>query len=181
MHVPRTDQLQHGAAQLSAANANDARRADWRRAMEELTLAHGGSKAELTPLAAGRRPLRSALAAPGTARCARQVGEDGASGTTCARPGSPPGTTGSGKLRQPGRLRFSTGNFYGYEPAAPCRVGRTVVALKRVSTRRRDRSRATRRTDTRRPVEVVARVSTGRMGLELHSCHAAGPTGNAGT
>ncbi len=160
MHVPRTDQLQARSRRSSRSERETTHgRAD-------LASSDGGADARRTALesgadaagAAGRRPLRSALAAPGTARCARQVGEDrSVLGRRARGLEVRLGRQAAAQPRQPGPAALLDRQLLRVrEPASPLvdvRAAPVVGPEAGRRLRRRDRSRArdAAGTDTRRP------------------------------
>jgi len=174
----------HGAAAALAANAKRRTAAPtWRRAMEELTLGARRSKAELTPLGLLVVDHYGALSLLPVQRGARgKWVKTGASWDDVREAWkSAWDDRQRHSLDSLGRLRFSTGNFYGYgnQPAPLSTFGPHLwSALKRVVDSGVEIVPGRETPPVRildDPVEVVARVSTGPDGLELHSgVHAAG-------
>jgi hypothetical protein len=151
--------------------------------MEELTLGARRSKAELTPLGLLVVDHYGALSLLPVQRGARgKWVKTGASWDDVREAWK---SAWDGRQRHSldslGRLRFSTGNFYGYgnQPAPLSTFGPHLwSALKRVVDSGVEIVPGRETPPVRildDPVEVVARVSTGPDGLELHSgVHAAG-------
>ena len=168
----------HGAAAALAANAKRRTAAPtWRRTLEELTSPARRSKSELTPLGLLVADHYGALALLPVQRSARGKWVKAGASWDDLREAWRSGW--DDRQRQSvdslGRLRFSTGNFYGYgnQPAPLATFGPQLwSALKRVVdtgveiVSGRDTPPVRILDD---PVEVVAQVSTGPEGLELRS------------
>ena len=168
----------HGAAAALAANAKRRTAAPtWRRTMEELTEGARRSKSELTPLGLLVDDHYGALSLLPVQRGARGKWVKAGASWDDVREGwrSSWDDRQRHSLDSLGRLRFSTGNFYGYgnQPAPLATFGPHLwAALKRAVDSGveivpgRDTPPVRILAD---PIDVVARVATGPDGLELQS------------
>ena len=168
----------HGAAAALAAKARRQTSAPtWRRALEELTESARRPKGELTPLGLLVDDHYGALSLLPVQRGVRGKWVRAGASWDDVRQGGRSGWDDRQRhsLDGLGRLRFSTGNFYGYgnQPAPLSTFGPHLwSALKRVLesgveiVAGRDQPPVRILED---PVEVVARIAAAPDGLELHS------------
>ena len=168
----------HGAAAALAAQAKRRTAAPtWRRTLEELTEEARRSRVDLTPLGLLVEDHYGALSLLPVQRGARGRWVKAGASWDDVRDGwrSSWDPRQRNSLDSLGRLRFSTGNFYGYgnQPAPLASFGPHLwAALRRVVESGvevvpgRD-TPPVRLLDE--PVEVVARVATGADGLELYA------------